>query len=80
MKKERAISLHTEFTPPHLVKAVLLVSIMLFLAQFRESSSQQVFILHGEVVEFQGGGDRTALQIPIHCISQLLVQRRLEDE
>lgn len=70
MKKERAVSLHTEFTPPHLVSAVLLGSIVLFLAQvlqstllcsLRASSPQQVDILHGEVVEFQGGSDRTTL-------------------
>lgn len=87
MKKERAVSLHTVFTLPHLVSAVLLVSIKLFLAQVlqtrvlcshRASSLQQVYILCGEVVEIQGGSGRTTLQIPriIWC----LVQGRLEDE
>lgn len=87
MKKERAVSLYTVFTSPHLVSAVLLVSIKLFLAQVlqtrvlcsrRASSPRQVYILHAEVVEIQGGSDRTTLQIP--RIIQRLVQGRLEDE
>lgn len=70
VKKERAISLHTEFTPPHLVSAVLLVSIMLFPAQvlqstvlcsLRANSPQQIDILRGEVVKFQGSSDMTTL-------------------
>lgn len=63
MKKECAIRLHTEFTPLHLVSAVLLVSITLFLAQvlqstvlcsLRANSPQQIDILHVKLLVFRG--------------------------
>lgn len=78
MKKKRAVSLHTEFTSLYL--CCWCPSCCFWPRFCRARSPQQVDILPDEVVEFQGGSDRTTLQIPVHRIIQLLVWGRLEDE